>query len=369
MTEIPYLDQIVLGDALEVLSGLPKASVDLVFADPPYNLQLQQELWRPNLTRVDAVDEEWDQFADFATYDEFTRAWLSAVRQVMKETATIWVSGTYHNIFRVGTIMQDLGFWILNTVTWFKPNAMPNFRGKRLKNDVEFVIWAKRSEKARYTFNHHAMKQFNDGKQLGSVWTIPVCAGEERLRDEAGKKLHPTQKPEELLKRIILASSNPGDVVLDPFVGTGTTAAMAKLLRRHWIGIDREEVYIQAARQRVEAVRPLAPDSLLPDTRVASKTTRVPFRLLLEHGYLKIGQKLYLDRSGHTAVILENGLLQVNGLSGSIHQVGARLKNAPSCNGWTHWYYQDSSTGQIKPIDVLRQKLLQKLGDQPRSSE
>ncbi len=361
MTEIPFLDQIVLGDALEVMAKLPRASVDLVFADPPYNLQLQQELWRPNLTRVDAVDEDWDQFADFAAYDEFTRAWLSAVREVMKETATIWVSGTYHNIFRVGAIMQDLGFWILNTVTWFKPNAMPNFRGKRLKNDVEFVIWAKRSEKSRYIFNHHVMKQFNNGKQLGSVWAIPVCAGEERLRDETGKKLHPTQKPEELLKRIILASSNPGDVVLDPFVGTGTTAAMAKLLQRHWIGIDREEVYVQAARKRVDAVCPLALDSPLLGARASSKAARVPFKMLLEHGYLKAGQTLYLDRSGHTAVILESGLLQVNGLSGSIHQVGARLKNAPSCNGWMHWYYRDNLTGQIKPIDVLRQELFRKL--------
>src|SRR5712691_7012705 len=222
MAELP-INQILKGDTLTVLPALPKASIDLIFADPPYNLQLQQELWRPNLTQVDAVDDDWDQFDNFAAYDEFTRAWLKAAREVMKDTATIWVSGSYHNIFRVGTIMQDLGFWLLNTITWFKPNAMPNFRGTRLKNDVEFVIWAKRSEKARYTFNHHQMKQFNFGKQLGSMWEIPVCGGQERLKDSEGKKLHPTQKPEELLKRIIVASSKPGDIVLDPFLGSGTT--------------------------------------------------------------------------------------------------------------------------------------------------
>jgi modification methylase len=335
--------------------------VDLVFADPPYNLQLQQELWRPNMTLVDAVDEDWDQFENFRAYDEFTRAWLLAVREVMKETATIWISGTYHNIFRVGTILQDLGFWMLNTVTWYKPNAMPNFRGTRLKNDVEFVIWAKPSKEGRYVFNHHVMKSFNEGKQLGSMWTIKVCGGEERLKDESGKKLHPTQKPEELLKRIILASSQPEDVVLDPFVGSGTTAAVAKLLRRHWIGIERDEVYTLAARRRVETVAPLAPSHPLMQTYSQEKTAHVPFKTLLERGYLQPGQKLYLDHSPHTAVILQDGQLQANGFAGSIHQVGARLKNVPLCNGWTHWYYRDGETGQYRPIDALRQRVRQSL--------
>ena len=221
------VNRIIKGDCIETLQKLPEGSVDLIFADPPYNLQLQQDLWRPNHTHVAAVDDKWDQFDDFAAYDAFTRSWLLAARRVMKKTSTIWVSGTYHNIFRVGNILQDLDFWILNTITWFKPNAMPNFRGTRLKNDVEFVIWAKYSEKSKYTFHHHLMKQFNDSKQLGSVWTIPVCGGAERLKDETGKKLHSTQKPEELLKRIILASSNVSDVVLDPFLGSGTTAAVA----------------------------------------------------------------------------------------------------------------------------------------------
>ena len=358
------IDQILQGDALELLSALPRRSVDLVFADPPYNLQLQQDLWRPNMTRVDAVDDEWDQFGGFEAYDKFTRAWLLAVREVMKDTATIWISGTYHNIFRVGTILQNLGFWMLNVVTWLKPNAMPNFRGKRLKNDVEFVIWAKLSKEGRYVFNHHVMKMFNEGKQLGSVWTIKVCGGEERLKDEEGKKLHPTQKPEELLKRIILASSQPGDIVLDPFVGSGTTAAIAKLLRRHWIGIERDEIYTLAARKRVEAVRPLDPSHPLIKTDSQEKKARVAFKILLERGYLRPGQRLYLDHSPYTAVILQDGQLQTNGFIGSIHQVGARLKNVPSCNGWTHWYYRDGDTGQYKPIEALRQRVRQSLGGQ-----
>ena len=311
------------------------------------------------MTRVDAVDDDWDQFDGFEAYDDFTRAWLEAVREVMKDTATIWISGTYHSIFRVGTILQDIGFWILNTIAWFKPNATPNFRGTRLKNDVEFVIWAKPSQQGRYTFNHHLMKEFNDGKQLGSMWTIKVCGGEERLKDGSGRKLHSTQKPEELLKRIILASSQPGDVVLDPFVGSGTTAAVAKQLRRHWIGIERDEIYVRAAQQRVEGVHPLGLTSPLLKTASGEKTARVPFKALLEQGYLQAGQELYLDGFSHKAVILENGQVQADGLIGSIHGMGARLKGVPSCNGWMLWHYVDKDSGQLRPIDTLRKKLSQ----------
>ncbi len=348
------INQILAGDTLKILPELPKSSVDLVFADPPYNLQLQQELWRPNHTHVDAVDNQWDQFDNFQAYDSFTRGWLTATRRVMKETATIWVSGTYHNIFRVGAIMQDLGFWILNTITWFKPNAMPNFRGTRLKNDVEFVIWAKYSQKNRYTFNHHQMKQFNQGKQLGSMWTIPVCGGEERLKDETGKKLHPTQKPEELLHRIIVASSKPDDLVMDPFLGSGTTAAVAKHLHRNWIGIEQDETYIEAAQNRINAVQPrLFTDPIIQDA-IKEKPKPVPFIALLEHQYLKPGQKLVLDKPETTAIILNDGQLKVNGFIGSIHKVGAHIKGAPSCNGWMHWFYTDEQTGQKLPIDHLR---------------
>ncbi|NLX10136.1 MAG: site-specific DNA-methyltransferase [Chloroflexi bacterium] len=358
------LDRIWHGDCLEILPTLPPGSVDLVFADPPYNLQLERELWRPNLTKVDAVDDTWDQFDGLHAYDAFTRAWLAAVRAVMKDTATIWISGTYHNIFRVGAMMQDLGFWILNTVTWFKPNAMPNFRGTRLKNDVEFVIWAKRGKQGRYTFNHHPMKRYNASKQLGCVWEIPVCTGPERLRDANGQRLHSTQKPEELLRRIILASSQPGDVVLDPFLGSGTTAAVARLLRRRWIGIEREARYVEAARQRVEAVQPLEPDDPLLAAFVPSRPVRVPFRALIERGYLQPGQPIYLDQPPHTGIVLANGQVQVDHLIGSIHQLGARLKNAPSCNGWTHWYYHDEATGQRHMLDHLREQVRQSLRDE-----
>jgi modification methylase len=337
MSENPFLDQILLGNTLDVLPTLPANSIDLVFADPPYNLQLEHDLWRPNLTLVDAVTDDWDQFDGFEAYDQFTTAWLEAVRRVMKNTASIWISGTYHNIFRVGAILQDLGFWILNSVTWYKPNATPNFRGTRLKNDVEIVIWAKPAKENGYTFNHHDMKQFNDGKQLGSVWEIPICAGNERLRDENGDKLHPTQKPKELLKRILLASSTPGDVVLDPFVGSGTTAAVAKHLHRHWIGIDSDERYVEAARKRVAKVRPVKKSDPVLKSSSLHKPARVPFKTLLERGYLRPGQTLYLVRSDYTAVILKNGKLRAGEKTGTIHRLGALLKNVPSCNGWTHW--------------------------------
>lgn len=360
MTNVLPENQILQGDSLTILPQLPDRSVDVIFADPPYNLQLRGDLWRPNLTRVDAVDDAWDQFGDgdaaesFAAYDDFTRAWLAEAQRVLADRSSIWVSGTYHNIFRVGATMQDLGFWILNTVTWFKTNAMPNFNGTRLKNDVEFVIWAKKSESATYTFHHHVMKQFNDfapGKQLGSVWRIPATGGVERLKDDSGDKLHATQKPEELLKRIILASSSPGDLILDPFSGTGTTAAVAKRLRRRYCGIERDAGYVVAAQERLAAIRPLpASDPLL---KLPQKQTRVPFKDLVAAGYLHIGQTLMLDNPACTAVIRDDGQIEAGSVVGSIHKVGATLKNAPSCNGWMHWYYTDAHQ-QSHRLDVLR---------------
>jgi DNA modification methylase len=361
-TNLP-INQILRGDSRDLLLSLPAKSVDLIFADPPYNLQLQQDLWRPNQTQVDGVDDEWDQFEDFAAYDAFTREWLLGARHVMKNTATIWISGTYHNIFRVGQTLQDLGFWILNTISWFKPNAMPNFRGTRLKNDVEFVIWAKYSEKSTYTFNHHQMKQFNDGKQLGSVWTIPVCAGPERLKDANGKKLHPTQKPEELLKRIILASSAPGSLVLDPFLGSGTTAAVAKQLHRNWIGIERDNVYINAAQSRIDSVQQLLFSDPIIEHGLQEKPARIPFSALLDHHYLQPGQHLILDSPECIGTILENGNIEANGYKGSIHHVGAQVKMSPSCNGWVHWLYEDETTGERKPINDLRNKVRQVIQD------
>jgi modification methylase len=309
------------------------------------------------MTQVDAVDAAWDKFADLNAYDRFTERWLRAARHVMKEDATIWVSGTYHNIFRVGSQMQSLGFWLLNTVCWYKPNAMPNFRGKRLKNDAEFIIWAARSQTSHYTFNHQVMKQFNDAKQLGSVWKIPLCSGAERLKDAAGKKLHPTQKPEALLERIILASSQPTDVILDPFLGSGTTAAMARKLHRQWIGIEREATYIQAAQQRIDSVEALSEDELTPFTAPSSKIPRVPFKRLLEAGLVSAGQTLYFTANHQPATILENGKLQCGALVGSIHAVGAHLKHAPSCNGWLHWYMIDTVTKQNILLNDLRTQL------------
>lgn len=364
MVDHTQFNRIIEGDCIAELARLPAASVDLVFADPPYNLQLENELWRPNLTRVDAVTDAWDQFDSFHAYDAFTRAWLTAVRRVMKPTATIWISGTYHNIFRVGTALQDLGFWLLNTVTWVKPNAMPNFRGTRLKNDVEFLIWAKYAPDSRYTFNHHEMKQFNAGKQLGSVWEIPVCGGAERLKDAEGRKLHPTQKPEELLTRIMLASTQTGDVVLDPFVGSGTTCAVARRLHRRWWGIDTDPAYVAAARARVRATQPLPEQHADLHTRAQNKPRRVPFKLILRLGYLQPGQTLYLDCTGDEAVILEDGRLTVNGFTGSIHKTGAYLNRTPTCNGWKHWHYIDEDTGQRMAIDVLRKRVRQVLREQ-----
>lgn len=352
------LDRIIQGDTRSILQSLPAQTVDLIFADPPYNLQLQNSLWRPDLTPVQAVNDAWDQFDDFAAYDAFTREWLSSAQHVMRDTATIWVSGTYHNIFRVGAIMQDLGFWLLNTVCWFKNNAMPNFNGTRLKNDVEFIIWAKKHETSRYTFHHHLMKQFNDmhkGKQLGSVWRIPATTGKERLRTAEGQRLHSTQKPEALLKRIILASSSPGDVVLDPFLGTGTTAVVAKQLRRHWLGIERESLYIAAAQARIDAVTPLRETHAIIKAGKVQRLPAVPFMRLLEAGYLSPGMSLYMDEPRHEAVLLPNGRLQVDDTIGTIHQLGKVLKGTPSCNGWKHWLYRNEA-GELVPIDLLRQR-------------
>lgn len=351
------LNQILPGDCVSVLNSLPEASVDLIFADPPYNLQLQNDLWRPNMTKVDAVDDEWDQFASFAEYDNFTQDWLLACRRVLKETGTLWVIGSYHNIYRVGPILMDLGYWILNDAVWVKTNPMPNFRGVRFTNAHETLIWAQKTKGAKYTFNHHAMKSLNDGLQMRSDWYLPICSGRERLRTNHGEKAHATQKPEALLYRVILSSSNPGDVVLDPFFGTGTTGAMAKKLGRRWIGIERNEEYINLAKQRIDAIaQPGFNDEtiLLPEKR---SQPRIAFGTLLEHGLLQPGQMLYFGKVGRVkAKILANGQLKYNGSTGSIHAVAKALQNAP-CNGWEHWYYLDAETGERVVINRLREQV------------
>jgi modification methylase len=349
----PPVGEVLEGDCVELLQALPEKSVDIIFADPPYNLQLSHELFRPNMTRVDGVDEAWDHFRSFQDYDDFTRNWLVACRRVLKDTGTIWAIGSYHNIYRVGAIMQNLGFWFLNDIAWIKSNPTPNFRGVRFTNAHETLLWAQKKKGAKYTFNHHAMKALNDDLQMRSDWQIPVCGGKERLRVH-GEKAHPTQKPEALLYRVILASTNPEDIVLDPFFGTGTTGAVAKKLRRRWIGIEREATYVALARQRIASVDPgMFAESMyvVPSRR---NQPRVAFGSLVEAGLVKPDQVLYFGgRGGIKAKVRADGALVCDEILGSIHQVGRRLMNAP-CNGWEHWFYEDDK-GERRPINDLRE--------------
>ena len=360
------LDQILRGDCTSLLFNLPAASIDLVFADPPYNLQLHQELWRPNLTRVDPVDAHWDHFAGFHEYDEFTRQWLEGCRHVLKRTGTLWVIGTYHNIHRIGALMQEMGFWILNDITWIKDNPMPNFRGVKFTNAHETIIWAQKVRGAPYTFHHHAMKALNEGLQMRSDWYLPICTGPERLRHN-GEKVHPTQKPEALLRRILLSSSNPGDIVLDPFFGTGTTGVAARYLRRHWIGIEQDENYIDKASRRIQATEPLTDDRFLIATPNPRKQPRIPFGLLLEYDLLKPGEFLFFSGDPENkACIMVDSSIEYNGMRGSIHQIARLIRQAPG-NGWELWYYHDRGTEEIVPIDRLRQVLRRQL--YPESGE
>ncbi|MEO0914573.1 MAG: site-specific DNA-methyltransferase [Pseudomonadota bacterium] len=348
------VDQILAGDCVAAMNALPEASVDLVFADPPYNLQLKGDLHRPDSSLVDAVDNDWDQFASFEAYDAFSREWLKAARRVLKPDGAIWVIGSYHNIFRVGAALQDAGFWILNDVVWRKTNPMPNFRGKRLTNAHETMIWAGKSDASKYTFNYEALKELNDGVQMRSDWLLPICNGSERLKDEKGDKAHPTQKPESLLHRVLLASTNPGDIILDPFFGTGTTGAVAKKLGRHYIGIEREESYRKIAEKRIANVRMLDAQAL-EVTQSKRAEPRVPFGQLVERGMLNPGEVLHSLNGRRTAKVRADGTLISDSTKGSIHQVAAQLEGLPSCNGWTYWSFKKD--GKRIPIDVLRQQI------------
>jgi modification methylase len=351
------LDTILSGDCIAAMNGLPAGSVDLIFADPPYNLQLKGDLHRPDNSLVDAVDDAWDRFGSFAAYDDFTRAWLKAARRLLKPDGALWVIGSYHNIFRVGAALQDEGFWVLNDVVWRKSNPMPNFRGKRFTNAHETLIWASRSEESKYTFNYEALKALNDDVQMRSDWVIPLCTGHERLKDATGAKAHPTQKPEALLHRILVGTTQPGEVVLDPFFGTGTTGAVAKMLGRHFIGIEREAAYRAAAESRLSRVRRFDSDALAV---TASKRAepRVPFGQLVERGMLRPGEVLVSPR-GIAAKVRADGTLISGEARGSIHQVGAALEGAPSCNGWTYWSFRRD--GVTVPIDLLRQQIRSEL--------
>ena len=350
-----YFDQIIEGDCIAALNQLPANSVDVIFADPPYNLQLAGELTRPDQSRVDAVDDAWDQFASFAAYDKFTREWLTAARRVLKDSGTLWVIGSYHNIFRVGTILQDLKFWMLNDIVWRKSNPMPNFRGRRFTNAHETMIWCSKSrEQKGYTFNYDAMKALNDDLQMRSDWVIPICNGGERMKDAAGAKAHPTQKPEALLHRVLVASSKPGDVVLDPFFGTGTTGAVAKKLGRRFIGIERDKGYIRVARERIARVNASAPEDL--EVRKSKKEEpRVPFGVVVERGLLDPGAVLVDPARRHAARVRADGTLVCKDATGSIHQIAAHVQGLPACNGWTYWHFD--AQGVLKPIDLLRQQI------------
>jgi modification methylase len=354
------LDDIIVGDCIAALERLPPQSVDLVFADPPYNLQLEGTLTRPDASVVDAVDDDWDKFASFAAYDAFTRAWLLAVKRVMKKDATLWVIGSYHNIFRVGATLQDLGFWILNDVVWRKANPMPNFRGKRFTNAHETLIWASRGPEAKgYTFHYEALKAGNEDLQMRSDWFFPLCTGEERLKDADGRKVHPTQKPEALLARVLMAASNPGDVVLDPFFGTGTTGAVAKRLGRRFIGIERDSTYAAAARARIAAVEPLPEGAIAPAPEKRAEP-RVPFLTLVEGGLIRPGEMLIDERRRHRAVVRPDGTLMLGPAVGSIHKIGALAQGLPACNGWTFWHAE--RPGGLVLIDDYRAQVRARMG-------
>jgi modification methylase len=348
------LDCVIEGDCVERMKALPPGCADLIFADPPYNMQLRGELRRPDQSKVDAVDDHWDQFGSFSDYDRFTREWLAAARHCLKDNGALWVIGSYHNIYRVGAILQDLGFWILNDVVWRKSNPMPNFKGRRFTNAHETLIWAAKNEETKYTFNYEAMKALNDELQMRSDWTLPICAGGERIRGADGQKAHSTQKPEALLHRVIVSSTKPGDVILDPFFGSGTTGAVAKRLGRRFIGIEREKTYADVARARIAEIEPAASE-VLEVTKSKRAEPRIPFGWVVERGLLPVGTVLQGQRKHQTAKVRADGTLVTANASGSIHQMGAHVQGLDACNGWTFWQFE--MNGSLVPIDVLRQQL------------
>ncbi|MDT8345056.1 MAG: site-specific DNA-methyltransferase [Thermohalobaculum sp.] len=359
MSKLP-LDTVLVGDCVTHMAALPEGSADLVFADPPYNLQLKGDLHRPNNSLVDAVDDDWDKFASFADYDAFTRAWLGQARRILKPDGGLWVIGSYHNIFRVGAILQDLGFWILNDIVWRKTNPMPNFRGKRFCNAHETLIWAAKSPTAKPTFHYEALKELNEGLQMRSDWVLPICSGGERLKDAGGQKAHPTQKPEALMHRVILGTTNPGDVVVDPFFGTGTTGAVARRLGRRFVGIEREARYAAVARARIDATIAHDRESLGVTTSKRAEP-RIPFGQLVERNLLRPGEELVSFNGRHRAKVRADGTLIAERTMGSIHKVGAELEGAPSCNGWTYWHFRRD--GKPVPIDWLRQQVRAEMTD------
>lgn len=362
-SKILSVDQILQGNCVEQMNMLPEGSVDMIFADPPYNLQLNGDLTRPDASEVNAVTNDWDKFDSFKAYDEFTKEWLLAARRILKPNGTIWVIGSYHNIFRVGTQLMDLGYWMLNDVIWRKSNPMPNFRGRRFTNAHETLIWASQNKKSKYTFNYNAMKALNDDVQMRSDWLLPICSGGERLKGDDGKKVHPTQKPESLLGRVILSSTNVGDVILDPFFGTGTTGAVAKKLGRHYIGIEQQSDYIEAAQARIDAINPFD-EATLQVTQGKKAEPRIPFGTLVERGMITPGTILVDSKGNRGAQVRADGSLEISEGTGSIHKVGAMVQGASACNGWTFWHIKQDSN--LSPIDDMRKILrdeMKKIGN------
>ncbi len=345
------LNKIYAGDCIELMKEISDNSVDLIFADPPYNLQLNNELYRPNQTKVDAVNDEWDKFSSFEEYDEFSRNWLSECKRILKDTGSIWVIGTYHNIFRLGTIMQNLGFWILNDIIWIKTNPMPNFKGTRFNNAHETLIWATKSSNSKYTFHYHSLKIFNDDLQMRSDWIIPICQGGERVKLN-GKKAHSTQKPEELLYRIIISTTNPGDIVFDPFSGSGTTAAVAKKLGRKYLAFEKDKTYVKISLERLKKIKPLDKD--LIEYKVEKRLARIPFGNLVEKGLIKPGELIYSKDLKHKSKVLSDGSIQYRDVVGSIHKISAFILNRERNNGWEFWFVKRKN--KLISIDEVRLK-------------
>lgn len=357
-----FLNKVTQGDCIKNLKSIASNSIDLIFADPPYNLQLKQELFRPNLTKVNGVKDKWDKFSDFKEYDKFTKAWLKECKRVLKASGSLWLIGSYHNIFRVGAILQNLGFWILNDVVWIKTNPMPNFRGTRFTNAHETLIWAGKSEKSKVTFNYKTMKAFNEDRQMRSDWRLPICSGSERLKNKKGNKAHSTQKPEELLRRVILSSSKEGDVVLDPFFGSGTTGAVAKMLNRKFIGFEKEKKYVEIARNRIKKIKAYNKNLTLQIQEIPKP--KVPFGRLVESNYIKTGEKLYSKDKKHWAKVMADGTLKNGKYSGSIHKVSAKMLNKENHNGWNFWNVQRKN--KLISIDKLRDKyFVKKVSSKP----
>lgn len=351
------INTIIKGNCVEELKKLPSNSIDLIFADPPYNLQLGEKLIRPDSTEYSGVEDKWDKFSSNQEYEDFCTEWLGECKRILKDNGSIWVIGSYHNVFTLGYIMQSkLNLWFINDIIWIKHNPTPNFNGTRFNNAHETLIWATKSKESKFTFHYKSMKSFNDDKQMRSDWYLPICQGGERLKDENNVKVHSTQKPEDLLYRIILSNSNEGDIILDPFFGTGTTGAVAKKLNRNFIGIEQEDKYIKYAKERIEIIQPLDLETL--EYKIEIKESKVSIGQLIESELLSPGTCLYDKNKTYKAILLADGTLDDSQFVGSIHKLSARRLGKTNNNGWEYWYFYKDGT--FTSINELRKIYNQK---------